>query len=172
MDNSHSSIAAVLRRTVASTNDGVTVVRASSVADLLATPRAQPRLNAIVLVLFALASIVLAAIGLYAIIATRVRQRTQEFGIRMAIGATPGLLGMAVVFRALLLALVGTTIGVAGALLVGRLISALLFGVEPVDWVTLLVAASMVLSVAAIASWIPTRLVIRVNPVIALCREN
>lgn len=171
-DDPHPSIAAELRRAVDGANDGVTVVRTSSMADLLATPRAQPRLNAIVLVLFALASIILAAIGLYAIIATRVRQRTQEFGIRMALGATPGLLGKAVMFRALLVALVGTTIGVAGALSVGRLISALLFGVDSVDWVTLLVVASMILSVAAIASWIPAHLVIRVNPVIALRREN
>lgn len=172
MDDSQPPIAAALRRTVASTNEGVTVVRTSSVAELLATPRAQPRLNTIVLVLFALASIVLAAIGLYAIIATRVRQRAQEFGIRMALGATSQLLGKAVIYRALLLALVGTAIGVAGALSVGRLISALLFGVEPMDWITLLVVASTMLSVAAIASWIPAHLVLRVSPVIALRRDN
>jgi putative ABC transport system permease protein len=172
VDDSHHSIAAELRRAIAGANDGVAVVKTSSLEDLLATPRAQPRLNTIVLVLFAFASIILAAIGLYAIVATRVRQRTQEFGIRMALGATPRLLGKSVVFRALVLAVVGTTIGVAGALSVGRLISALLFGVDPADWVTLLVVASMILGVAAIASWIPARLTIRVNPVVALRREN
>jgi putative ABC transport system permease protein len=170
-DDSVHSIAPALRRVVASSNNGVTVMSASSVEELLATPRAQPRLNAIVFVLFASASMVLAAIGLFAIIATMVRQRTREFGIRMALGATSKIVGKAIMLRGLLLASVGTAIGIAGALAIGRLVSALLFDVSAVDGVTLLAVVSMMLGIAAIASFIPARLGMRVDPVIALRRE-
>jgi putative ABC transport system permease protein len=171
-DESLASIAPALRRAVASANDGVTVVSASSVEDLLAAPHAQPRLNAIVLVLFGFVSIVLAAIGLFAIIATTVRQRTQEFGIRTALGATSKLIGTSVMLRGHFLALVGTAIGIAAALAAGHLVSALLFDVNAVDGVTLLVVASLMLGIAAIASFVPARLAMRVNPVTALRREN
>ncbi len=171
-DDSLASIAPALRRAVASANDGVTVISASSVEELLAAPRAQPRLNAIVLALFGFASIVLAAIGLFAIIATTVRQRTQEFGIRTALGATSKLIGTSIMLRGLFLALVGTAIGIAGALAASRLVSALLFDVSAVDSVTLLGVASLMLGTAAIASFVPARLAMRVNPVTALRREN
>ena len=165
-------IAPAMRRAVANANNGVTVVDASPVEDLLATPRAQPRLNAIVLGLFAFAAIMLAAIGLFGIVATMVRQRIPEFGVRMALGATSKRIGTGVMFRGLCLAVVGTVIGIAGALAAGRLVSALLFDVNAFDGVTLLVVASMMLGIAAVASWIPARFAMRVHPVAALRREN
>lgn len=171
-DDSRVASAPAIRRAVASANNGITLVDASAVEELLAAPRAQPRFNAIVFALFAFTSIVLAAIGLFAIVATMVRQRIPEFGVRMALGATSKRIGTGVMRRGLFLAVVGTALGIVGAITAGRLVSALLFDVKAFDGGTLLVVASMMLGIAAVASWIPARLGMRVNPVTALRREN
>jgi ABC-type antimicrobial peptide transport system permease subunit len=161
-------IAAALRRTIADTHFGITVLSAASLETLLDAPRAEPRLNAVVLVMFAGAALFLAAIGLFAIIATLVRQRTQELGIRMALGATAGVVGRMVMMRGLAIAGVGVVIGTIGVLAGGQLISALLFEVSPADPVTLLSVGALMLVVAALASFIPARLSMRIEPVIAL----
>ena len=165
---SHGEIASALRQAVADEHLGVTVVSTSPLETLLDAPRAQPRLNTIVFALFAAAAVSLAAIGLFAIVATMVRQRTHELGIRMALGATSGQLRRVIMIRGLSLAFAGTVIGIAGALAAKRLISALLFEISPTDGVTLLAVAALMLSVAALASFLPARLGTRVDPVIAL----
>jgi ABC-type antimicrobial peptide transport system permease subunit len=128
-------------------------------------------LNAIVLSLFAAAAVSLAAIGLFAIIATMVRQRTHELGIRMALGATAGDVRRMVMVRGLSLALAGAAVGLGGALATSRLLSALLFEISPTDAATLASVAALMLSVAALASFIPARLSMRIDPVIALRSE-
>jgi predicted permease len=161
-----------LRRAVADAHSGVAVVGASSLETLLGAPRAQPRLNAIVLALFAAAAVSLAAIGLFAIIATMVRQRSHELGIRMALGGTSGQVGRMVMGRGLSLAIAGAAIGMAGALATSRLLSALLFEISPTDAATLVAVAALMLSVGAVASFVPARLSMRVDPVIALRSEG
>lgn len=160
-----------LRQTIADAHLGMTVVSTSSLQSLLETPRAQPRLNTLVFALFAVAAVLLAALGLFAIIATMVRQRTHELGIRMALGATSGQVRMAVMLRGLSLAAAGTIIGIAGAFATSRLLSALLFEISPTDVPTLLIVALLMLTVAAIASFFPARVGMRVDPVIALRGE-
>lgn len=160
-----------VRRTVADAHLGMTVVSTSSLQSLLEAPRAQPRLNTVVFALFAVAAVLLAALGLFAIIATMVRQRTHELGIRMALGATSGQVRKAVMLRGLSLAAAGTIIGIAGALATSRLLSALLFEISPTDVPTLLIVALLMLTVAAIASFFPARVGMRVDPVIALRGE-
>jgi putative ABC transport system permease protein len=169
--NSPADVVPALRRAVADAHPGVAVASASPLATLLDAPRAQPRLNAIVLALFAAAAVSLAAIGLFAIIATMVRQRTHELGIRMALGATPGNVRMLVMVRGLSLALAGAAVGMGGALATSRLLSALLFEISPTDAVTLLSVAALILGVAAVASFVPARLSMRIDPVIALRSE-
>jgi putative ABC transport system permease protein len=161
-------IAAALRRTVADTHFGISVLSAASLETLLDAPRAEPRLNAVVLVMFAGAALFLAAVGLFAIIATLVRQRTHELGIRMALGATAGVVGRMVMMRGLAIAAVGVAIGTIGVLAAGQLISALLFEISPADPLTLLSVGALMLMVAALASFIPARLSMRIEPVIAL----
>jgi putative ABC transport system permease protein len=157
-----------LRRVIAEGHSGAELISASSLETLLDLPRAQPRLNAIVLVLFAGAAVLLAGIGLFAIIATMVRQRTHELGIRMALGATAGDVCRMVMVRGIAIAVVGAAVGMAGALAATRLLSALLFDVSPTDPATLVSVAGLMLAVAAIASFVPARLSMRIDPVIAL----
>jgi putative ABC transport system permease protein len=153
---------------VSEAEPGVAVVSVYSLATLLDRPRAQPRLNAVVLGLFATAAVVLAGIGLFAVIATMVRQRTRELGIRMALGATAGDVRRMVMTRGLTLGVVGAAVGIAGALATSRLLSALLFEVSPTDAATLAAVAAMILGVAAIASFVPARLAKGIDPIIAL----
>ena len=171
-DSSIADMSSTLRRTIADAKLGVTLISATSVASLLDSPRAQPRLNAIVFMFFAIAAILLATIGLYAIVSVMVRQRTREFGIRLALGATPKLVGRAVLVRGVRLGLIGTAIGIVGAIAASRLVSALLFDVSAVDAVSLLIVAALMVTTTAIASLIPSRLSMRVSPVAALRREN
>jgi len=166
--DSPAALVPALRRAVADADSHVTVVSVSSLETLLDAPRAQPRLNAIVLALFATAAASLAAIGLFAIIATMVRRRTHELGIRMALGATAGVVCRMVMVRGLSLAFVGVAIGTAGALAVGRLLSALLFEMSPTDPATLLGVAALMLGVAAVASFVPARVSMGIDPAIAL----
>jgi ABC-type antimicrobial peptide transport system permease subunit len=151
---------------------GLAVLSATPFGTLLDAPRAQPRLNAMVIALFAFAAILLAAIGLLAVIATMVRQRTREFGIRMALGATSGRVRAMIMVRGLLLAATGAGIGIAGALAASRALSALLFEISPTDAATVLGVAASMLTVAAIASFIPAQWTMRADPVMALRSET
>jgi len=169
--NSPADVVPALRRAVGDAHAGVALVNASPLEALLDAPRAQPRLNAIVLALFAAAAVSLAAIGLFAIIATMVRQRTHELGIRMALGATAGNVRNMVMIRGLSLAMAGAVIGMAGALATSRLLSALLFEISPTDAATLMSVAALMLVVALVASFVPAQLGMRIDPVIALRSE-
>jgi len=170
--NSPADIVPALRRAVRDAHPGVAVVSASSLETLLDVPRAQPRLNAIVLALFAAAALSLAAIGLFAIIATMVRQRAHELGIRMALGATPSDVRRIVMVRGLSLAITGAAIGIVGALVTSRLLSTLLFEISPTDATTLASVAALMLAVAAVASFVPARSSMRIDPVNALRSEG
>jgi predicted permease len=171
-DNSRSDIAPALRRVVTEANTGVTMVSTSSLETLLDAPRAQPRLNATVFALFGVAAVSLAAIGLFAIVMTIVRQRTRELGIRMALGAPSAHVRNLILARGLSLAVAGMAIGLAGVFAARRLLSALLFEIKPTDGTTLLAVAAMILIVAAVASFLPARWGTRVNPIIALRSEG
>jgi putative ABC transport system permease protein len=160
-----------LRHVIADAHAGVTVVSASSLETLLDAPSAQPRLNVTVLALFAIAALTLSAIGLFAIIATMVRQRIHELGIRMALGATAGDVRRMIMGHGLSLAVVGAAIGIAGALAMNRLLSALLFEISSTDAATIVSVALLMLSVAAVASFLPARAGSRTDPVVALRSE-
>ena len=135
-----------------------------AVEPLLDGPLAQTRLNALLLAVFAGA----AAVGLFGVMATMVRQRTRELGIRLALGAAPRDLWHMVMRRGLVIGATGLLLGLFGALLTNHLLVALLYEVSPTDGVTLVVAAGFLLSVAYLASAIPARLSARVDPLLAL----
>ena len=116
-------------------------------------------------------ALALAAIGIYGIIAYGVRRRTREFGIRMALGARPENVLRMVVAQGMLLSALGIAIGAAVALAATRLMSSLLFGVSPHDPLVFGSIGLVLLAVALIASWMPARRAVLVNPTIALRGE-
>jgi len=136
--------------------------------EILDEPLAQPRLGALLTSTFGLVALLLAAIGLFGVMASLVRERTREFGIRMALGASAGRVRMAVLRRAALVAGSGAVVGLVVALATSRLLTALLFGVSPTDPVALGAACVVLLAVAAAAAYLPARRATSIDPVQAL----
>jgi putative ABC transport system permease protein len=139
--------------------------------EVVAESVAQQRLTMLLLAVFAGAALLLAAVGIYGVIAYAVTQRTQEIGIRMALGAQRHDVVRMVVGQAAFLAAAGIAIGAAGALVLTRFMKGLLFEVEASDPMTFLVVAATLGIVALVASYIPSMRAARVDPVIALRAE-
>jgi ABC-type antimicrobial peptide transport system permease subunit len=140
----------------------------NTLASVLDEATAQPRFNAALLALFALLALVLAAVGIYGVIAYSVAQRTQEIGVRMALGATARDVLRLVIGQGLKLALFGVVLGLGGAWALTRLLQSLLFGVSPTDWLTFAGISVLVTLTALLACWIPARRATKVDPLIAL----
>jgi predicted permease len=129
---------------------------------------AAPRLTAILLSLFAGLALTITATGITGVMALWVSQRTQEIGIRMALGATQGRVLRMVLGQGLTLVVIGLLLGVAGAFALTRLMTAVLFGVEPADPVTFVAVALVLIVVATIACFMPARRATGIHPMIAL----
>jgi putative ABC transport system permease protein len=165
---SHADLAAQLRRTVEESTPEFALASVTPFEQLLARPLAQPRMNAVLLAVFAGAALLLAAVGLFSVLATRVRQRRYELGVRMALGATSTDVAWLVVRRGALLAAVGAGGGLAMAVVLDRFIRALLFEVSPWDVPTLSGACALLVAVALVAAYVPARRAAEVDPMIAL----
>ncbi|HUO29136.1 MAG TPA: ABC transporter permease [Bryobacteraceae bacterium] len=126
------------------------------------------RMNLVLFGLFAGVALALAAVGLYGVVAFAAGQRTREFGIRMALGARPADVTRLVLGQGIALALAGVVLGMAAALWLTRLLTKLLFGVEPADPLTLATVALILTLVAITACWIPARRATRIDPTEAL----
>ena len=131
----------------------------------------RPKFNAFLLTLFAAMGVLLAAIGLYGVMAFLVGQRTQEIGVRMALGATPGAITKLVLSRAAAWTLAGVLVGLVGSLFATRAIQSMLFEVPARDPWTFFVVLPMLLLIALGAAWIPTLRAARVDPMTALRHE-
>ena len=116
-------------------------------------------------------AIILAAVGVYGLISYSVTQRTREIGIRMALGAQARQVMLPVLREGLILALAGIAIGLAGSVATSRVLKGFLFGVEATDPLTYGVVALLLLAVAVLASYIPSRRALRVDPITALRAE-
>jgi len=128
----------------------------------------RPRFEAALLGLFALVGVLLAAIGIYGVIAFMVAQRTQEIGVRMALGATRAdILQLMLASGARLIA-IGAAVGLVASLLIARTMASLLFGVGPADPVAFAAVTVLLMGVAIVATWIPARSAAKVDPLIAL----
>jgi putative ABC transport system permease protein len=169
---SPAALVSTIRRAISAVDPGVRLVDAAPFDFYLDAPLAQPRLDALLLAVFACAAVALAAIGLFGIMATMVRQRTRELGVRLALGATAGDLRDLVMRRGLAIAAAGLALGIIGALLANRLLASLLYEVTPTDAVTLGAVAGSLLAVAALATFIPARASTRIDPAIALRVEG
>ncbi len=132
---------------------------------------AQRRFNVVVLGLFALTALLLAAIGLYGVMAYTVSQRTHELGVRLALGAERGTVVRMVLGEALRLVVIGILLGLGGALLLDRTLTALLFGVKPGDPLALVLASVLLLGIGLLGSYAPARRAARVDPMTTLREE-
>jgi putative ABC transport system permease protein len=139
--------------------------------DVVDTSVAQRRLTMLLLSVFAGLAVLLAAVGIYGVISYSVSQRTQEIGIRMALGAPRAAVMRMVVGQAMLLAVAGLAAGAAGAWGLTRLMQKLLFGVTPSDPATFAAVSALLTVVACAASLVPAMRATRVDPVIALRSE-
>jgi predicted permease len=131
----------------------------------------RPRFNAWLLGLFAAMGLLLAAIGLYGVVSFLVAQRTQEIGVRMALGATPGAIARLVLGHAARWTFAGAALGVIASLFAARLLEAMLFHVSARDPWILAAAVAALWSIAMIAAWVPSRRAARIDPMQAL-RQN
>jgi ABC-type antimicrobial peptide transport system permease subunit len=120
---------------------------------------------------FALLALLLSAIGLYGVMTHQVTRRRQEFGLRVAIGATPGSVMRLIMRQAAWIIGIGVVVGLAGGLGAGRLIAALLYDVAPTDPVSIVIAMAVLAAVTLLAGLIPARRAARVDPMVALREE-
>ena len=120
---------------------------------------------------FALLALVLGSIGIYGIVSYAVTQRTQEIGVRMALGARAGDILHLILKHGVVLVLSGVVIGIAGAFALTRFLASLLFGVTPTDTLTFVIVSVIFFLIAMIASFIPARRATKVDPLVALRYE-
>jgi predicted permease len=157
-----------IRRVVAETDPSLATYAGMTGTGLVARAASSTRFVTILLVGFGVGAAMLAALGVYGVLAYLVSQRRREFGVRMAIGAQPRSVLTLVVRQGLVLTAMGLTLGVAGALAATRLLRTFLFGVAPSDWATYLVIIVVVGAAGLLAALIPAQRATRVDPVIAL----
>ncbi|HMZ79371.1 MAG TPA: FtsX-like permease family protein, partial [Acidobacteriota bacterium] len=135
---------------------------------LVAETLARPKFNAVLLGLLAGFAIVLAVLGIYGVMSYSVTQRTQEIGIRLALGArTSDVIGL-VVNHGMRLAVVGITLGLLGSYVLSRFLTSLLFGVQATDPATYILLSLTLLVVARLACYLPARRAARIDPMVAL----
>jgi putative ABC transport system permease protein len=165
------SIAASLRAQIRELDASLPVTELKTMTDVVSASTGPQRFNTVLLGSFAAIALLLAAIGIGGVLATSVSRRTQEIGVRMALGAQRGDLLRMVVRQGMVLAMSGLLMGLAAALLLTRWLSSMLFQVTPRDPVTFGGVALILITVALLACYIPARRATRVDPIVALRYE-
>ena len=132
---------------------------------------APQRLNATLIGLFALLALAIAMVGVGGVLAFSVSQRTNELGIRMALGAEPGTILRMILGEGAVMAAIGLVVGAVLSTPLSRMLEGLLFGVQPLDAPTITIAAAMLVAVALLAAWVPARRAMAVEPMVALRRD-
>jgi putative ABC transport system permease protein len=162
------ALAGSVRAAVAGVDAELAVAKVRPLAEYLERAMRPARFTMVLATLFAGLALVLAAVGIYGVVATTVGERRRELGVRLVLGATPRELCAQVLREELKLALLGLGLGAAGALVATRLLAGLLFGVAPVDPATFLVATLLLPATALLASWLPARRAAQGDPMAAL----
>jgi predicted permease len=166
-----SSLATSARQTINQTDDKLPIFGVTTLSEQLQGTLLQDRLIAQLVSFFGALALMLACIGLYGVMAHGVTRRTNEIGIRMALGAEGRDIAWMVLRETLVLVVAGLVLGVPTAMFAARLISNQLFGLNPSDPVTLITAAVVLSVVALLAGYLPARKASRVDPLIALRYE-
>lgn len=165
------AITSAVRNELAAVDRNIPLVRVRVFEEYLARALARPRFNAMLLSIFAGTALLLTAIGIYGVLAYSVSQRTNEIGIRIALGAGKNSIFRLIVGQAMTIVAISLVAGLIGAFAATRLLNSLLFGVGSSDPVTFAAIVLLVSAVAFIAAWVPARRAMRVNPIIALRAE-
>jgi len=162
------SIVASLRSVVASVRSDVPTSEVRTMDEILSLSVSAPRSTTSLFVLFAMLALTLGCVGIYSVVSYSVSERTQEIGVRVAVGAQKTDVLKLVIGGGMKLAGIGMGIGLAGAAALTRLMESLLFGVKPVDAATYLGVVVLLSALAMLACYIPARRALRLDPVVAL----
>jgi ABC-type antimicrobial peptide transport system permease subunit len=166
-----SMIVPTLRRVVQQTDPDLPIVNIRTQREQIDDSMRMERTFAALTTGFGALALALACVGVFGVMAYSVAQRTNEIGIRMALGAQPGQVKGMILRESTLLAAVGISGGIAGVLLLSRLVNSMLYGIRPYDPVSMVVGILILLAVALAASWIPARRAAGVQPMEALRHE-
>jgi len=147
------------------------VIHVRTMDNLISDSVSPRRFSSVLVAIFAGLALLLAAVGIYGVMSYTVSRRTQEIGLRMALGAQMASVRRMILGQTLKLTLLGVGLGLAGAFVVARFLTSLLFGVGMYDPVTFLGVAALLIAVALAASYIPARRAMRVDPIVALRYE-
>jgi predicted permease len=164
-------LAATIRREIQAVDKNLELVGVMTVPQMLDGALRKETEMARLSSFFSLLAILLACIGLYGVTSYNVARRTHEIGVRMALGAQKRDVVSLVMRQSMLLAIIGVVIGISAALGATRLIASLLYGVTPNDPITIALAGLLLLTVAALAGYLPARRASRVDPMVALRHE-
>jgi len=165
------AVVKAVKQAVWSVDRGQPVFQIRSMHDYLSLAGTAPRISTVLLLIFAGISMLLAALGIHGVVSYGVAQRTREFGLRMALGSTPGQLKALVIRSGIQTALIGLLAGMAGAAALASSLRALLYGVAPLDPAVMAAVAALLLTVALIANYVPARHATRIDPMQALHHE-
>jgi predicted permease len=165
------SVLPAVKAAIWSVDPTLTIADAQTLEEFLQRLIAQRRFNMLLLSLFGVLAIVIAAVGIYGVMAYIVEQRTQEIGVRMALGALPGRILRMVLGRAAVFMMAGLALGLAGAWGLARFVASFLFKVQPHDPVVYALVALVLLTAGLIAAFLPARRAASVDPLVALRRD-
>ena len=166
-----SSVAQAVRRQIYNLDPSMAIYNEETMEEHIRAAFFLPHIAAALFGTFGFIGLVLAAVGLYGVMSYAVSRRTREIGIRMALGAKPGMVERLILSQGLALTLIGVALGWPAAWMLSRLASTFLYGIQPHDVFTFAVVPPFLIAIALVACWIPARRAASIDPMKALRTE-